>query len=64
MTNDFDIHPSLIVACFVMLGITISTAVVMEKFRFSTALDTTKLEAEDLLHRRAAGALRPWIEVK
>ena len=64
MTKDSDIHPALIIVCIVMLGITLSTAVAMEKFSFSPALDTTKLEAEDLLHRRAEGALRPEIEVK
>lgn len=64
MTNDFDIHPSLMVAYFVMLGITISTAVAMEKFLFSPALDSTKLEAEDLLYRGAAGALLPVVEVE
>ena len=61
MTKDSDIHPVLIIVCIVMLGI---TAAAMEKFSFSPALDTTKLEAEDLLHRRTAGALRPGIEVK
>ena len=64
MTNDFDVHPLLIVACFVMLGITIGTAVAMEKIPFSPALDTTQLEAEDLLPQRDSGALRPGIEVK
>ena len=63
MTKDSDIHPALIIVCIVMLGITVSTAVAMEKFPFSPALDTTKLEAEDLLHRRTAGALRAGIEV-
>ena len=46
-----------------MLGITISTAVAMEKLSFSLALDTTKLEAEDLMPRRR-GVLRPGVEVK
>ena len=64
MTNDFDVHPSLTVACFVMLGIAISTSAAMEKFPFSAALDTTKLEAEAMLHRRDAGALGPGIVVK
>lgn len=44
-----------------MLGITIGTAVAMEKIPFSTSLDTTELEAEDLLLR---GSLRPRIETK
>ena len=47
-----------------MLGITIGTAVAMEKIPFSPALDTTQLEAEDLLPQRGSGALRPGIEVK
>ena len=63
MTKDNDIHPALIIVCFVMLGITISTAVAMEKLSFSPALDTTKLEAEDLMPRRR-GVLRPGVEVK
>ena len=46
-----------------MLGMTIGTAVAMEKFTFFPALDTTKLEAEDLLPRRS-GFLRPGLEVK
>ena len=65
MTNNLDIHPSLIIACFVMLGITIGTAVAMEKFPFSTSLETTELEAEDLVYRgSSSGSLRPGIEVK
>jgi len=63
MSKNNDIHPALVIACFVMLGITISTAVAMEKFPFSPALDTTKLEAEDLLPSRKR-VLRPGIEVK
>ena len=63
MAKDNDIHPALTVVCFAMLGITVGTAVAMEKFPFSPALDTTKLEAEDLLPRRAR-VLRPGIEVK
>ena len=46
-----------------MLGMTIGTAVEMEKFRFFPALDTTKLEAEDMLPRRS-GFLLPGLEVK
>ena len=63
MSKTNDIHPVLLITCFVMLGITLGTAVAMEKFPFSPALDTTKLEAEDLLPRRS-GFLRPGIEVK
>ena len=64
MTKDSDIHPAVIIVCIVMLGITVSTAVAMEKFPFSPALDTTKLEAEDILPQRGSGFLRPGIEVK
>ena len=63
MSKTNDIHPVLLITCFVMLGITLGTAVAMEKFPFSPDLDTTKLEAEDLLPRRS-GFLRPGIEVK
>ena len=63
MIKNNDIHPVLIVVCMVMLGITVGTAVAMEKFPFSPALDTTKLEAEDLLPSRKR-VLRPGIEVK
>ena len=63
MTKINDIHPILPIICFVMLGMTIGTAVAMEKFPFFPVLDTTKLEAEDLLTRRS-GFLRPGLEVK
>jgi len=63
MAKTNDIHPVLLITCIVMLGITVGTAVAMEKFPFSPALDTTMLEAEDLLPRRS-GFLRPGIEVK
>ena len=63
MAKTNDIHPALLITCIVMLGITVGTAVAMEKFPFSTVLNTTELEAEDLLPRRA-GFLRPGIEVK
>lgn len=64
MAKDNDIHPALIVVCVVMLGITVGTAVAMERFPFSPTLDTTKLQAEDLLPQQASGSLRPGIEVK
>jgi hypothetical protein len=51
--------PALITSCIVLLGITICAAV------FSPTLDTTKLEAEDLLRRASSSSsLRPGIEVK
>ena len=64
MTKDSDIHPVLIIVCIVMLGITVGTAAAMEKFSFSPALDTTKLEAEDLLPQRGSNFRRPGIEVR
>ena len=65
MAKNNDIHPALIISCFVMLGITIGTAVAMEQFPFSTSLETTELEAEDLVYRgSSSGSLRPGIEVK
>ena len=63
MAKDNGLHPVLIITCFVLLGITIGTAVAMEKFPFSPTLDTTELEAEDLLPR-GSGSLRPGIDVK
>ena len=63
VTKTNDIHPVLPIICFVMLGMTIGTAVVMEKFPFFPALVATKLETEDLLPRRS-GFLRPGLEVK
>ena len=63
MTKTDDIHPVLPIIYFVMLGMTIGTAVAMEKLPFFPALDTTKLEAEDLLPSRS-GFLRPGLEVK
>ena len=63
MAKNNDIHPALVIACLVMLGITVGTAVAMEKFPFSPVLDTTKLEAVDLLPRRSR-VLRPGVEVK
>ena len=58
-----DIHPALLITCFAMLGITVGTAVAMEKFPFSPVMDTTKLEAEDLLPI-CRGFLLPRTEVK
>ena len=63
MTKTNDIHPVLPIICFVMLGMTIGTAVAMEKFPFFPVLDITKLEAEDLLPRRS-GFLRHGLEGK
>ena len=59
MAKKHDIDPALITSCFVLLGITVGAAV------FSPALDTTKLEVEDLQFRGSSiHSLRPGIEVK
>ena len=59
MAKKHEIDPALIISCVLLLGITIGAAV------FSPALDTTKLEAKDLLRRgSSSGSLRPGIEVK
>jgi hypothetical protein len=59
MAKKYDIDPALITSCVVLLGITIGAVI------FSPTLDTTKLEAEDLLRRASsASSLRPGIEVK
>ena len=59
MAKKHVIDPALITSCFVLVGITIGAAV------FSPTLDTTKLEAEDLLRRASSSSsLRPEIEVK
>lgn len=63
MDKDHDTHPVLIISCFLILGITVGTAAAMEKFPFSLNLDTTKLEAEDLLPGRS-DLLQPRIEAK
>ena len=62
MSREFNTHPVLIISDFVMFMITIGTAVAMEKLLFSTALDRTKPEVEDLLLRRSS--IRPPFEVK
>ena len=53
MDKDHDIHPVLIISSFLIFGITVGTAAAMGKFPFSLNLDTTKLEAEDLLPGRS-----------
>ena len=63
VTKTNDIHPVLPIICFVMLGMTIGTAVAMEKLPFSPTSDNTEIEAEDLLPR-GSGSLRPDIDAK
>ena len=59
MAKKYHNDPALITSCIVLLGIAIGAAV------FSPTLDTTKLEAEDLLRRASSSSsLRPVIEVK
>ena len=59
MAKQHHIDPALITSCFVLLGITIGSAVL------SLSLDATKLEEEDLLCLgSSSGSLRPGIEVK
>jgi hypothetical protein len=53
MNKTNDIHPALMVSFILILGLTVGTAVAMEKFGFAMGLDTTKLEAEDLLPGRS-----------
>ena len=53
MKKDHDIHPALIVSFVIILGITVGTAVAMEKTPFSLQLDTTELEIEDLIPGRS-----------
>ena len=63
MDKDYDIHPAVIISCFLLLGITIGTAAAMERFPFSLNLDTTKLELEDLIPGRS-DLLQPRINAK
>ena len=53
MNKNHDVHPALMVSFILILGLTVGTAVAMEKFGFAMGLDTTKLEAEDLLPGRS-----------
>ena len=53
MNKTNDIHPALMVSFILILGLTVGTAVAMEKFGFAMGLDTTKLESEDLLPGRS-----------
>lgn len=53
MNKTHDIHPALIVSFVLVLGLTVGTAVAMEKFGFAMGLDTTELEMEDLIPGRS-----------
>ena len=53
MNKNHDIHPALIVSFVLILGLTIGTAVAMEKFGFAMGLETTELEMEDLIPGRS-----------
>ena len=53
MNKTNDIHPALMVSFILILGLTVCTAVAMEKFGFAMGLDTTELEMEDLIPGRS-----------
>ena len=53
MNQPHDIHPTLIVSFILVLGLTVATAVSMDKFGFGLHLDTTELEMEDLIPGRS-----------
>ena len=53
MNKTHDIHPALIVSFVLVLGLTVGTALAMEKFGFAMGLDTTELEMEDLIPGRS-----------
>jgi hypothetical protein len=53
MNKIHDIHPALIVSFVLVLGLTVGTAVAMEKFGFAMGLDITELEMEDLIPGRS-----------
>ena len=53
MNKTHDIHPALIVSFVLVLGLTVGTAVAMEKYGFAMGLDTTELEMEDLIPGRS-----------
>ena len=53
MNKNHDIHPALIVSFVLILGLTVGTAVSMEKFGFALGLETTELEMEDLIPGRS-----------
>ena len=53
MNKNHDIHPALIVSFVLILGLTVGTAVAIEKFGFAMGLETTELEMEDLIPGRS-----------
>ena len=53
MNKNHDINPALIVSFVLILGLTVGTAVAMEKFGFAMGLETTELEMEDLIPGRS-----------
>ena len=53
MNKNNDVHPSLMVSFILILGLTVGTAVAMEKFGFAMGLETTELEMEDLIPGRS-----------
>ena len=53
MNKNHDVHLALMVSFILILGLTVGTAVAMEKFGFAMGLETTELEMEDLIPGRS-----------
>ena len=55
MNKDYDVHPALWISFILALGLTVASAVSMDKFGFGAGLhlDTTELEMEDLIPGRS-----------
>ena len=62
MNKTHDIHPAMIVLFILVLGLTVATAVSMDRFGFGMRLDTTELEMEDLIPGRS-DLLQPQIRL-
>ena len=62
MNKTHDIHPAVMISFVLVLGLTVAAAVSMDKFGFGLNLDTTKLEAEDLIPGRS-DLLQPQIRL-
>ena len=64
MNKTHDIHPAVIVSFVLVLGLTVATAVSMDKYGFGAGLhlDTTELEMEDLIPGRS-NLLQPQIRL-
>jgi hypothetical protein len=64
MNKTHDIHPAVMVSFILALGLTVAAAVSMDKFGFGAGLylDTTEIEAEDLIPGRS-DLLQPQIRL-